>query len=63
MATLVPTEATDVLVVDLIEARTRLLMAKRAALPNAYPHRGTRSELKAEINASLERWNWLVLGR
>jgi hypothetical protein len=54
---------TDALVVDIIEAKVRTLMARRAGLPDAWPHRGERAELSVEIDACLERLNWLVLGR
>ena len=47
---------TDVLVVELIEARCRRLMAERAALPDAWPHRGKRAELGQQIQVALDQW-------
>lgn len=45
------------LVRDLLEARARRLMAQRAALPNAWPHRAERAELLAEVDATLTAYN------
>lgn len=39
-----------------LEAKCRHLMSKRAALPNAWPHRGRRAELLVEIGACIDRW-------
>ncbi len=39
------------------EAKCRHLMQERAALPNAWPHRGRRAELFVLIQAELDRWN------
>jgi hypothetical protein len=50
-------------VVDAIEAQCRTLMAKRASLPNDWLHRAERRELTVTIDAMLERWNWLSVGR
>ena len=38
------------------EAKTRRLMQQRAALPDAWPHRGKRAELMVEIGACIDRW-------
>lgn len=46
----------DVMVCELIEARARRLMAERAALPDAWPHRSKRAELRVEIQTALDQW-------
>jgi hypothetical protein len=53
---------TETLVVDLIEARTRRLMAERASLPEAYPHRSKRAELRVLITAALDQYGPLAWG-
>lgn len=60
MTTTLPTDA---LVSDVLEAKCRQLMARRAALPNTWVNRKERARLVAEVDVILERWNWLVLGR
>ena len=54
---------TDVLVVDVIEAKARKLMAYRAALPRTWQYRQARVEIGAELDGLLERYNWLTLRR
>lgn len=59
MATLMP----DALVVDVIEAEVRKLMAKRAALPQTWVYREERRALTKRIDDHLERFNLLTLRR
>lgn len=47
---------TDLLVIELVEARCRRLMAERAALPDAWPHRGKRAELRVLIGVAIDQW-------
>lgn len=51
------------LVRDLMEARIRRLMARRAGLADAWPHRAERAELMVEIGVGIDEFNRLVLGR
>ena len=41
---------------DILEARTRRLMAERAALRCTWQTRGRIAELWVEINAALDEW-------
>lgn len=53
----------DEIVCELVEARTRRLMAELAATPDAWPTRQARRELAALVEESLEEYNLLALGR
>lgn len=53
----------DEIVIELIEARTRRLMAELARTPDRWPNRQARAELAAKVEASLEEYNLLALGR
>ena len=53
---------TEVMVRDLVRARCERLMAERAALPDAWPHRGKRAELRQQIQVALDQWNEMRRG-
>ena len=53
---------TDVLVVDLIEARTRRLMAERASMSDTWTHRRDRRDLLVEIDVALDQYGPLAWG-
>lgn len=46
----------DQIVREVIEARTRRLMAELAATPDAWPHRQARAELATAVQDSLDEW-------